>query len=91
MHMPRKGFRCRITPSLVGCLDNALRIASELSLVLPQRGLKPPYRAQKTPLRSVYAALPGNTSRVYDYIGLSSEDRVRADTSAVQDFWCPPP
>ena len=36
LHMPRKGSRCRITPRPEGCLDNALRVVSELYLVLHQ-------------------------------------------------------
>ena len=43
------GFRCRITPHLEGCLDNALRIVSELSLKVPQRELVPPYRTLSSP------------------------------------------
>ena len=84
LHMSRKGSRCQTTPRLENCLDNALRIVPELSLASPQCGLTPPYWVQKTPLRSVYAP-PGNTLGSSTK-GFPSEDRVRADTSAVQDF-----
>ena len=62
----------------MGCLDNALRIVSELSLVIPLRPWVQSMRSQEILLGS-------------SIIGLPSEDRVRAGTSAVQDFWCPPP
>ena len=57
LHTPRKGSRCRIVSRLVGCLDNALRIVSELSLVLPQRGLSGPLSVPKdSPAFSLYAS-----------------------------------
>ena len=88
LHMPRKGPKCRITPRLEGCLDNALTIMSELSLALGSVdsclpvGFKGCLCVQS--LRPQEIHLRSSTT------GLPSEDRVRADISAVQEHQCPP-
>ncbi len=51
-----------------------------ITLIMPIRGLQVP------PMRSLQRVLlESKRSRA---IGLSFESRVRANTSAVQDFWC---
>ena len=82
--MPRKGSRLRITPRLKGCLDNALSASSDLYLTRPPLEGPCPYQAPKEVLRFRMRSqeiVLGTLATV-----LPSESRVRATTSAVQDF-----
>ena len=85
--MPRKGSKCQTSPRPKRCLDNALRIGSELHLACAQLGpvLKPRRGPYVQAMRSQETILGSST------IGLPSESRVRAATSAVQDFTCHSP
>ena len=68
------------------CAENCVGTVSDLP---PSVDSSPPIGPKRRPcdqsMRSQEIFLGSSI------IGLPSEDRVKADTSAVQDFWCPPP
>ena len=72
-----------------GCLDNALRKCVGTVPDLTPSWTQALYWTQRRPCAQSMRSqeiLPRSST-----IGLPSELRVRADTNAVQDFWCPPP